>query len=247
MRTYSEPTMKNLLRRSLVMGVPLNGLLVLVFVVLALMIFAAGSKVGNLFTVGVSIFGYVGLRVCARFMKNGWEEELVYPIERFFTKKTGGISISECDSEIEVMSHDTFEQSDLIYEKEKVVDALSRVDPKKDRIFSFKVGEQGTKLNELSVEGIWSKECSLQALFPDIERQRFCYTLCNLPVTTTPISISTSLSRLRKPFQIIIRTTGVEFNQAKAMIESSRRSNVNAKNSLSNIDSEVTFEEASKS
>ncbi len=238
MRKYSEPTMKNLLRMPMVMAVPFSGLLALSFLVLLAMILTSGSKIGNTVTLVLGLVGYAGLFVCSKFMIAGWEDELFYPLEKRLAKKMAELSkISRVGVEAAVLSPDTLDPSDLLFEKQKVAELLSAVKSKENLLLEINVKDDGALIHGVTVTN---------GCLPEELLKKRVFSLVSLPVTTDPLYLSGLINRLEKPFQIFLRVTGMDFVQSKRRIEGSRKRNSRSDRGLSNIDSEVTFDEASR-
>ena len=238
--------MKNLFRRPLVLGVPFSGLLALSFVVLTLMIALGSSKSSNAISLGTALFGYVSLRLCTRFMVEGWEDELFYPIERKFRKVGQHPRVTTKVSDIEIMSPDTLENSDLIFEKEKLSSRLWSLKENSNLVFEFSGTDQGVLSKEVLANGFACKDTNLSDLFPDLVHYTHVYSLKTLPISTHPLLMFEILSRIKQPYKVLIRIVGLGFLNAKRKVESSRRRNSKDSSAIRNIDSDVTFEESSK-
>jgi len=229
MRSFHEPTLKNLLRRPTVLGVPFEGLLALSFMVLTTMISFGNSKFANALTSILAVGGYIALRLCTRFMVDGWILELIYPLEKKL-KKSGEFAESEYQkSDIEILSPDTLEKESLIYEKEIISTKLLKLKSGEDLILEFQSSENG-----VLVKAGYSLVTS-----------SYCYSLKSLPVRTNPLFMFDILSRIQSPFKVLVRVTGISHLEAKRKVEGSRRRNARDLSTLTNIDSEVTFEESS--
>ncbi|MBI3534997.1 MAG: hypothetical protein HY072_05880, partial [Deltaproteobacteria bacterium] len=83
---------------------------------------------------------------------------------------------------------------------------------------------------------------------------KFIYSLYRLPVTTDPVWISNILSNILSSclnqdaaeFKVIVSMRGCDPFEIKSRIETSRKRNSRDSSRVSNIDAEVTFNEASK-
>ena len=239
MRSFNEPTLKNLLRRPTVMGVPFEGLLALSFMVLTTLVAFGNSKFANALTAILAVGGFVTLRLCTHFMVDGWIVELIYPIEKKLWKQGEQPKIEYDDCDIEIMPPDTLENGSLIYEKEKIVSKLLKLKARENLIIEFDSGPDGSGFRELSVTGQLVKGFSGRV-------PQYCYSLKSLPVLTNPLLISDLLQGINSPFKVLIRITGISYLEAKRKVEGSRRRNARDSASITNIDSEVTFEESSK-
>ena len=237
MRKYFEPTMKNLLRVPLVLGVPFTGLLALSFLILAAMLLTSGSKIGNTISLTLSVFGYAFLAICTKFMAEGWIDELLYPIEKFLKRKKDEriLNIQRKNSDLICESPDALDRDELVRSKDYIVEFLKSIKPKQDCLLELRFDENGAIFNSLEV---------IPGKISDLPGH--LYSLVSLPVVTDPLFISNILNRLAKPFSVYIRISGQGFYDAKKKIETSRRRNSKLSHGLSNIDSEVTFEESSR-
>lgn len=246
MRQFVEPSAKNLLRKPLVLGVPLFGLLPLAFVVLAIELLAGGTRVGDVTALGIGFLGFIALRVLSRFAKSGWEESMVFPVERMLRKLGKPPTLSVRPSEIRIVSPDTLDQADFLAEKESVLERITSLRSGEFLRLWLSMDRLGASLHEYSFDGLIPKKVDLQSLWPQVFARKHVYSLHQLPVTTDPIWLFGTLSRLSKSADVFLSVQGLDFNQAKKTVELARKSNARDNQRISNIDSEVSFSEASK-
>ncbi|MBU6154136.1 MAG: hypothetical protein KGP28_07525 [Bdellovibrionales bacterium] len=241
MRRFHEPTMKNLLRVPLVMGVPFNGLLLLSFLVLCLMVLSSGSKVGNTITLGFGLGGFATLRICSRFMIPGWEDELFWRLgeslrKRFGKRAQSRAKVSFHDGPFALETQDLKDEIELIRGRETIRERLGRLKAGEDLVLQVSVHKDGARIHRIEAkDGITSGH----------ESGRL-YSLSSLPVSTHPAITCAWFDRLQKPFTVYVRVTGIGFMESKKKVEGSRKRSARAGEGLSNVDSDVTFEEASR-
>jgi hypothetical protein len=264
-RKFNEPTARNLLRKPLVLGVPLPGLLLLSVGVLALSVLLGKSRTGGITSAGAGAVGYALLRVFARFAKGGWEESLLFPIEKIAKVKNpnGTLEIQTEDLEVfspdtlevfspdtlEVFSPDTLEETDMIRTKTYWMDRIKELKTGQRLTLACEVTQAGASLREISTQGRYSLKSPLDLTAMTwglISPQAYLYSLYQLPVSSDPLWLFGILSKLKPGFKVFVSLQGLDFLQMKQRIEHSRRSNARGEAQLSDIDSEVTFEEASR-
>lgn len=157
MRNFIEPSMRNLLRRPLVLGVPVQGLLALSGATLSLSIMIGSEPRGNALTVGLGLSGYIALRVAQRFSKPGWEDTLFFPIEFWFARKskpkTPAISVQLAALQ-EVFSPDTATESDLLTHKDGLSECFAALKVNETAIYRARSTRSGLHLNTLT----WTNE-----------------------------------------------------------------------------------------
>lgn len=237
MRKYSEPTARNLLRKPLVLGVPLMGLILLSFVVLSMNLLGGQGRASSLSTLATALIGYGILRAVNRVAKNGWEEGLLFKIEILLSsKKKVREEGSTVPSTIEIRNPDTLDVDELIQSKEELREWLRDIKPGESRSIIGVRRDEGFGLREISTLG------KQEAL----EHYTVAYSLHQLPVTSDPFWLTSILNRIPGEFSIGVRFVSLDFWKTKARIESSRRSNSRDSSKISNIDSEVSFEESSR-
>ena len=249
MRKFTEPTARNLLRKPLVLGVPLHGLIPLAFAVMAVSAVFGNTQAGTTSAIVIATVGYGLLRVFSRFAKSGWEESLLFPIERWIQTKDSSGVLAVAPSTIEIIAPDTLDEADLLSVKDGLRERLMALKSGERMALACSITESGAKLSEISV----SSQFRLNPALPIhvitqglVGNGDHIYSLCQLPVTTDPVWLFGVLSRLTGRFNVFVTIQGVNFHQIKRRIESSRRSSAKTEKAVSDIDSEVTFEESSR-
>jgi hypothetical protein len=248
MRSYQEATCKNLLKRPLVMGVPGVGLLLLGGIVGCIQILGGGSGRGRDFiSLGVLLLGYVGLRLMARFGKVGFEESLLFPLERLpglFSKKPFQGRVEPKHAELEIEPPDTLDELRLIQGKDRIERRLKQVKSKETLRLLFTAGERGMRAFELKAE-----PCDLPWRAPgdewmpqELGQATFVYSLYDLPASTDPLWIFSELEKIRKTFRVVVAVRGLDRFKIKRTLEGARLRNSVA----SSVDAEIGFEEASR-
>lgn len=233
MRSHLEPTARNLLRKPLVLGVPFFGMVPLAFLVLGLSLLLGSSWWGNALTIATAFLGYVGLRIFCRFAKPGWEEAVLDRFERLSKRSALPEMPNQLRAPVEVVSPDTLEASDLVAIKQTI----------SDRIKQLKAGESWKLWATQSPEGLELYEG--QPTAPK-SAAPFVYSLYRVPVYTDPYWLFVLLTRIKADFQVFVRIDGLDYFEVKKRVESSRRRNVRGEDRLFDVDSEVTFQEASQ-
>lgn len=249
MRKYSEPTARNLLRRPLVFGVPAFGLIALSCLVLSISILAGTGAYGNLIALGAGTLGYIGLRVITRFAKSGWEERIIWQVEKRVRVRDANGSFELFASSIDVIPPDTLDEAMLIASKEAITESIGSLKAGERKVFVCKVDSLGARLFEAETKGKfdlsyiepWGE--TTKGLY---EGNEYVYSLCLPPVVTDPLWIYGILSRIRTSLVVVVSVQGTDFHEIKRRIEGSRRSNSRGASALSDIDSDVSFEEASQ-
>ena len=249
MRAFREATCRNLLKRPLVMGVPMPGLILLAAVVGAIEIFGGrNNKINDLIALGLGIVGYVGLRISVRFAKTGFEESAVFFIERLVTifdrKVKTKTSFDFKESGIEIQPPDTCDERNLIEGKTALEKRLKQLKPKETLRLIFEFAKDGMSCSriECTAAPVPLKTTVKEITDGFISDESYVYSLYDLPATTDPLWIFSELSQLNATFEVIVSFTGLDRFKIKRRLEGAR-----LRNSLSaSVDSEVGFEEASK-
>lgn len=237
MRQYLEPTCANLLRQPLVLGVSMTGLLLLVFTVSLLQVLLGANTWANLISGTVAIVGYVALRLLARYGKTGWEERIVFRVERLVGRLKPS-RVSESPSRIEIFPPETLDEEGLIFQKQVVEDRLREIRDSEIIVLCFRVTAAGAAISEIQADS------SLER--PEITSGfSHWYSLHRLPTFTDPLWMSGVLAQLRDGV-IFVRIDGQDQLSVKKSIERARRNNAMNGAAVSDIDSEVSFEEASQ-
>lgn len=244
MRNFTEPTAKNLLRPPMVLGVPYPGLLVLAFLVLSILMVAGSSQTGSLVALGMGVAGYGALRVAARVLRPGWEESLLYPLERLLQKKGPAPVRKSFEFAYPVLAPDTLDTHALISAKEELREFLEDLEPGSFYTLHCRVSDRGARLEEYRFEGPSTKASNSSGLWPDVFSRKHVYSLTQLPVGTDPIWLWSQLSRLNTDFDFLVAFRGIDFQRAKRRVEHSRRRCAADGSRLRDVDSEITFSEA---
>ncbi|MBW7940765.1 MAG: hypothetical protein H3C63_18735, partial [Candidatus Omnitrophica bacterium] len=217
--------------------VSMTGLLFLVFIVSLIQVLLGGHAWANLVSGTVAVLGYGSLRLLARHGKTGWEEGLVFRLERLLGKlKTG--TVMERASSIEVIAPDTLDEEALIFQKQIVEDRIREVRESETVVLCFRISASGARITEVKSE-------------PSLERPGIVndfshwYSLHRLPTFTDPLWMYGVLSQL-KDGVIIVRIDGQDQLSVKRSIERARRNNAIDGSTIRDIDSEVSFDEASQ-
>ena len=229
MRKFSEPTARNLLRRPLVLGVPFPGLLCLSFTSLSIFVLGGGSQTSNLAALTIGGVGYGGLRIFTRFAKNGWEELILLRLERLIrAKQPHGSAPVPCQSWT-VSAPDTLTELELIRFKSEAAERLQSLRSGENLVLCLEINDRGGSLQAAS----------------SFTADRHVYSLHQLPVTTDPLWLYSTLKRLPDGSKVIVRFRGVDARAIKRQIEVARRSNAEGPEAIRDIDSAVSFQEAS--
>ena len=253
MRTLIEPSMRNLLRRPLVLGVPAEGLLGLSFITLTLWVLLGGTEVwANTLSAGVAIGGYGALRIVQRFSRNGWEQTLRYRVERRLKIKSrthSKVKRSEAgqgsaSDTLPVFSPDALTESELMAHKDALASSLIEIRDGDFRLYQTSYSSSGSKLR------VFSEPTDRLSLPPSLH----VYSLHQLPVFTDPLWLFSLITRLKAltelkgedRIEVLTAIRGLNAEASRRKIEMIRRSTASTGESLSDIDAEVTFEETSR-
>ena len=237
MRSFSEPTCANLLRQPLVLGVSMTGLLLLVFLVSLSQVLLPSSPWANGVSLALALGGYVGLRLLAKYGKTGWEEAIVFRVEKLLAKSASA-SWKEQPTGVEIIAPETLDEEALIFQKQVLEDRLRELRKGDSLRLSVRFDRDGGRAAEVHVAEHSTDRPDLVNEFP------FWYSLHHLPVTTDPLWSYGELSSLKDGIALI-RLDGVDQLEMKRNVERARRNNAHDGSAISNIDSEVSFEEAS--
>jgi len=223
MRKFREETCHNFLREPLILGVNLLGLLILVFFICILQIFGK-----TYFAAAFALVGYIILRLQARYGKNGSEEFFIYFLEKYLKPQQ---SINRKFFPITFYSKDTLDEEELIYQKNILIDELKAIQVNENYFSSIFISKDGS--TSFSTE-----------TYIDLQKNNLIYSLYKLPNITDPLWLPSQLEKTNSA-TVHIRIDGIDPLKAKKMVENARRSNAQIQDELSNIDSEVSFEESS--
>lgn len=249
MRIFREATCRNLLKRPLVMGVPLPGLILLGAVVGGIETLGGGSgKLKDLVALAIALLGYIGLRISARFAKTGFEESIVFAFERMATifdrKKITNKSINLHPCGVEIQAPDTCDERELIQGKVVLEKRLKALGSKESLRLIFEFSNNGMSASRIASEesSVPFKTTVKSITDGFVSDESFVYSLYELPSATDPLWIFNELSQLKSAFKVIVSFSGLDRFKIKRRLEGAR-----LRNSIStSVDSEVGFEEVSK-
>ncbi len=248
MRVYCEPTARNLLRRPLIFGVPLFGLIGLASLVLGMSVALGGVRYGDLISLAVGASGYVILRVTSQFAKTGWEESLIWPIERRVRIKNPNGRSEFLETPFDIQPPDTLDERELIASKEALLERIVSLNENERYTIVCEMSDKGAEGYEIGCSGRFSLAGKLD--FSEITRgiytgQEQVYSLYQIPVQTDPLFLFSILKRIDVPVTVVVTVRGVSFQSVKRQIEISRRNNARGDSVISDIDAEVAFEDSS--
>jgi hypothetical protein len=251
MRDFIEPSMRNLLRRPLVLGVPVQGLLALSVGTVSLSIVLGSEVWGNAATVGLGLGGYLALRVAQRFSVVGWEESLLFPIEYQLLKRKRHQSALKHPAlnRLEVLAPETATESDFITQKDALLERLTRLQKGELLTLRGRMTNMGLSLEEIRFPAGAARSDFRQRLgfaARALDGARYIYTLKQLPVYTDPVWLDGLISRMQGPVQIWVSIRGLDSAFTRKRLELVRRSSAQGDAALRDIDAEVTFEETSQ-
>jgi hypothetical protein len=212
MRNYCEPTARNLLRRPHVFGVPLFGLIALACFGLMMSIALSGFAYGDLIALGASLIAYLVLRIVNRFSKTGWQESMLWPVERRIRVKnpTGQLVLS--DAVMEIAPPDTLDERELIAAKDALLERIVSLKEKERFTLVCEISQKGAQVLEASVSGKFNLAGELdfweltQGIFGGEEE---VYTLWQIPVQTDPLFLFSILKRIETPVTVVVTVSGV--------------------------------------
>jgi len=172
-----------------------------------------------------------------RFARVGWEEAVVFWFERLFDRnRKPGPDLKFLPSSVLLQSPDCLDEQALVSGKA----ALS------EKILSLKNGERTVFVIDKSGLGARVRQAvpEISAKIPPWASAKSpVYSLYQLPVTTDPLWISEVLAGIAGAFWLVVTFEWLDPYKAKAQIERSRRANAKS-NGITNVDSEITFDEA---
>ena len=246
MRNYREPTCRNLLKRPLVMGVPVLGLIALGAIVGVIETIGGQNKIKDLVAIASAFLGYVGLRICVQFCKTGFEQNILFFFERipaFVLKTELNAEISLTPSSIEIHPPDTFEPAELASKKFDLENLIRLIKPGETTRYLFDSSSRGMRAFEISTS---KTELSWKAppskILPSLPSNCFVYSLFELPSATDPLWMFSQISTIKTAFQVIVSLKGLNRFKIKKQLEGAR-----LRNSISHsVDAEIGFSEASR-
>gem|GEM_PF-1897170 len=247
MRKLIEPTCRNLLRRPLVLGVPFVGLMTLSITVIGIQTLGQGTSLGNKTAIVVTLFGYIGLRVLTRFARPGWEEWIIFNIERLFQNSDRETPVQFLPSSFPILAVDTLDDSELLDTKAGLEERFQKLKKDEELRLMISMDESGAALQEIQI----SHNSNL--IFGNLESltenrastNTHVYSLIDLPVVTDPLWLSSQLQKITYSFKVIAVVRGLDPSLVQAQIDSSRRRNAHTIGT-SNVLHEVAFEEATR-
>ena len=223
MRNFREPTCKNLLRRSKVLGV--NGFaLMSMFLAVGLfqlmnmwMPIPYAQIVGTVFLLS----GYLCLRLIAIFGSLGCEEQGIFKIEKLFARAFAGKKPSQfinhtnrVEFQLKIQSPDTLSCEDLVLEKANLVYGLSELEHKEEIRVRMHKGVRGWRtLTNAPVSVSDITDCEV-------------WSLVNLPAHTDPVWILSVLKNCTPGSQVIIRIKGLSSDRMQKRLEGARKRSV---------------------
>lgn len=138
---------------------------------------------------------------------------------------------------VTVTPPDTLDELELIRLKEDLAQKIKALQPGQRKTWIGRIGPEGTLLLEF--------DPSIDSA-SDLQESAYIYQLYDLPVSTDPLFLFGLLNEIRTPIQVISIFRGLNRHQVKSRIESSRKRSARSDVIVSNIDSDVTFEEATE-
>jgi hypothetical protein len=245
MRSFMEPTQKNLLRPPLVFGVPASSMFLIILCVVVIQFIGHGTKAANLVSGGMGFTAYIVCRVLARYGRVGWDEAILFGFELLMQRiqrQDGVRRFSERLDPICIVPPDTLDEVDLIREKEALLPKLKSVEPGERLTFLLRKERSGCSLSEVRVEEV-GRYPTLGEIGFDFEH---VYQLCDLAVATDPVFFFHLLSEIETSVVGIVSFFGLDRARAKKQVESSRLRSAHQGIGISSVDSEVTFGEATR-
>jgi len=248
MRNYREATCKNLLKRPLVMGVPVQGLLGLAFLTGVIQALGPFGRIKVYVSLGVVAAGYIALRLLARFANLGWEEKGYFLLEQLLAKKGARTSSPKLDPAlIDVHSPDSLTEDEQLVLKNDLECILKELKPKESLSLFCHCTQAGLKIQKIipSHQRIGKNESVHDVLGGFLEADERVFSLTSTPSHTDPKWIFFELSKLRSPFKLVINVTGIDQKRAQDQLAGARKRSSNL-NNQSSVDEELTFEESSQ-
>ncbi len=254
MRQLIEPTQKNVLRPTLIFGIPFAALLLLALAVMAVQLVGGGSVAANIVSVVAGVFGFGALRLLARFGKTGWDESLVFALEWLLARRRTGSWNPGPSQRLSVTPFDTLDERDLIQGKEEISAPIQDLKPGERLCFSATQNQDGRALEQ------FKPDLNTPLFVPRLKPWRIkvylkqkgletchIYSLHQLPAYTDPLWLCAILERVSSvPFRVYTSFRGVDQHRAKKWIESSRKRSAKGETAVSEIDCDVTFDEATQ-
>ncbi|MGK5088285.1 DUF87 domain-containing protein [Bdellovibrionota bacterium FG-2] len=219
---------------------PLPGLLLLTASVISIEILTQGALLGSLISMSFAVGGYVLLRCLARFAKPGWEEKLLFPLEQIMNRMKRAIVHLEPEC-LEVLPPDTLDLLDLERLRKEVCSRIEELKP--EETWSVQGSwnpAKGFHLSRVITKNFGQIEGELTVLL-----HRKAHSLYQLPVHTDPLWLFGTLKKLSGPYEILVSICGQNQNALKRQVENARQRSFHTQG-LSNVDSDITFEESTQ-
>lgn len=235
MRLFREPSLNNLLRPPLVLGVSPTGLMALLFSDLGLFIGIGNSKIGSVATFGLGVVGFSALRFAQNFSLPGWEEGWISMLE----KKQSLQANSSFKRALEVRAPDLLTQQDFIREKLNLEEYISGLSQNRESLIKIDISSNGSKgeIYEPSRQG---------HLVHELPEFKWAYSLKRLPTFTDPTTTIGWIRSLTGESTILLRVRGLDGVAIKRQIETNRRRNFQNTDKIIDVDSQVSFEDATE-
>ncbi|MGE4108224.1 MAG: DUF87 domain-containing protein [Bacteriovoracia bacterium] len=150
-------------------------------------------------------------------------------------------------SPLELHFPDTLDQSEQIRAKEELADSLSGFRPGQSGVFEFTQTLQGMSAKQIVCSGEFPmcRKTDFSTLVNNYASPSdYAYSLVRLPVHTHPMWTLWMYAKCAQTFKLIVSIKGVDQATAKKQIEVARRSNSASTDPISNVDSEISFQEA---
>lgn len=224
------------MRQPLVLGVSMIGLLSLVFTVSLFQVLMSGYSWASYVSASIAILGYIALRLLAKYGKTGWEESILFRIERLIGK-IRPLDFIRTHSSLNAISPETLDEENLIFQKQIIEDEIRELRINESKVIALEINEKGGKIIEISS----NKSLELPSLANEYQ---YWYSLHKLPPYTNPLWLTGPCSQIREGI-VLTRIDGQDQLAVKRSIERARKNNGADGSFVSNIDSEVSFEEAS--
>lgn len=248
MRNFHEPTGKNFLREPLALGVPVPALLLLILSTCVLVFFGGESEFIRFGTILYVLLAYICLRLIQAKGVLGWEEAPLFYLEQRLGKRAEW-KIIHNPMALEFADPDTSTDSEVVDHKERLENLPRRIEAGKSVVLRFLVTPSGFQWEEIQVtqSGRVSSKTTLEEFSSSlINEDAHIYTLYNLPTRTDPRWLSLIASRLPKASQLIVRFDGLDQESTKRHVSSARKRSAHDGSAITDIDSEVSFAEASE-
>lgn len=250
MRAYREATARNLLREPMVLGVPLPGLVALSFTTVGSTLLFGEWRYGPAASMAMAGLGYVGLRLAARFSKHGWEEALIFALEKAVAKHRKKLPQPEVTFQpapFTIEPPETMTESDLLYSKSRVLDYVTAIRAGQCETVIIDTQNSGAVAYRLLAKPTTNLtpaalKTALRLVLPE---PSYAYSLINLPAQTDPLWLPSLLRRLPGEYKVLVRLDGVDAYKTKHRVETARRRNAGT-SSLADVDGEVSYEEATR-